>query len=545
MAESTKVPTYDYVIVGGGTAGCVLANRLSENPAHRVLLIEAGGTDWNPMLHIPLGSGKLLRRGLHGWKYETEPIDSAAGQRMPWPRGKVIGGSSSINAMIYARGAAAEYDMWEAQGAAGWGYAGVLPYFLRAEGHSDRADALHSGAGPHRIQRARSDNPLYDAFIAAAVQGGHRHADDLNDGLIDGIGKWDFAIHRGRRQSSAVAYLAPVKSRPNLEVQTRAHLREVLFDGMRASGIAYQRGGAVLRALATREVILAAGSIGSPHALMLSGIGDPEHLRSFGITTRLALPGVGRNLQDHACTEVRFGCPQPITLHSLIRFDRAAIAMLRAALLRSGPAAGFPAEAGGFSRSAPEVPVPDLQWYLNLGMNVSRLRVPLLWPMRAGPFERDGFTLRMSLLRPRSRGHVALASADPLAAPALHANYLSDPADVAVLRAGLRQAREVGRQPALAPFVDAELLPGSAVRSDDEIDDYIRRMVSNVHHQVGTCRMGLDAGAVVDPRLRVRGVANLRVVDASVMPVVTSGGTYAPTVMLAEKGADVILGRTR
>jgi choline dehydrogenase len=541
--RSAQDEEFDIIIVGAGTAGCVLAARLTEQRGLSVLLLEVGGRDWNPMLHVPMGTGKLLRRGLHGWKLTTEPAPGADGRRIFWPRGKVLGGSSSINGMVYLRGFPQEYDMWEQAGAEGWSYQDVLPYFLRAEGHADRRDPWHGAGGPHRVRRAGSDNPLYAAFVAAGLSAGFGSTDDFNGPDSEGFGRYDFTIHDGRRSSTASAWLRPALRRPNLTLVTGATVEQVLIEEGEAVGVVYRKGGQHV-ARARREVVLCAGVIGSPHLLQLSGLGAPDELRRAGIAPVRPLPGVGRNLQDHVCVALRFAARDAHTMHRLIRIDRAALAMARALAFRDGPATEFPVEAGGFTRSRPNLELPDLQWYFNLGLDVSRLRVPGIWPWRPGPLDREGFSILAALQRPQSRGRVETRSPDPLVPPALFAGYLDDERDLAALRAGVGQVRRVAAQPALAAHIESELVPGDLVADDAEIDAWVRASVANTHHMAGTCRMGDGPDAVVDSRLGVHGVGRLRVADASVMPVITSGGTYAPTVMIAERCADFMLGRS-
>ena len=536
--------TYDYVIIGAGSAGCVLANRLSEDPAVRVLLLEAGGWDWNPLIHIPLGVGKLVRSNLHSWGYWTEPEPNLDNRRLYWPRGKVIGGSSSVNSMIYVRGHPRDYDTWAQLGCRGWSWDEVLPYFLASEGHVDRhGDALHGTSGPLAVQRGRGDNPLYEVWRAAGEQAGHRVNDDVNGPNQEGVGRYDFTIHNGRRASAAACYLRPVRRRPNLTIETGALTKRVVVEGGRAVGVEYDKGHVPERVAVAREVLLSGGALNSPQVLMLSGIGDPAVLRSHGIDVVRELPGVGRNLQDHLDIPLMVACPKPVTLHSLTRIDRAAWAMARAALFRDGPAASFPAEGAAFLRTRPELEAPDVQMHFLIGLDSKRLRIPWLWKYGAGPTDRNGFTVRMCHLRPESRGHLDLASANPTDRVRIFANYCASETDRRTLRDALRLARGIVAQPAFDGWRGEELKPGPDVTSDSAIDAYIQAIAETIYHPVGSCAMGTGEDAVVDPELRVRGIEGLRVVDASIMPQLIGGNTNAPTIMIAEKAADLIRGR--
>jgi choline dehydrogenase len=523
---------YDYIIIGAGSAGCVLANRLSADPANRVLLLEAGPRDWHPFIHMPAGLAKLVGRKGINWDYDTEPEPALDGRRLWWPRGKVLGGSSSINAMCYVRGHRFDYDEWAELGAAGWHFDAVLPYFRRAENQARGADAWHGVGGPLDVADLRYRNPLSAVFIEAAAQAGHARNADFNGANQDGFGWYQVTQRDGARCSTAVAYLDPARARPNLTVVTRALAHRVLFDGARAIGVEYARGGRVLRAEAAREVILSGGALNSPQLLMLSGIGPADHLRAHGIPVRVDLPGVGANLMDHldACTLQR--ATQPITYD---RTNDVRIA-LEFYLFRRGIGTSNIAEAGGFARSrlAPDAR-PDLQFHFVPALldDHGRNRLPGY-----------GYTVHVCNLRPRSRGHLELASADPAAKVRIFPNYLSDPEgrDLATLVEGVRLSREILAQPAFAPYRGEEILPGVEARDDAAIAAFVRRKAETIYHPVGTCAMGTSANAVVDPELRVRGVEALRVVDASVMPTLIGGNTNAPTVMIAERASDLILG---
>ena len=541
----SDIAEVDYVIVGAGSAGCVLANRLTEDPDTTVLLLEAGGWDWNPLIHIPIGVGKLVRSHLHSWGYSTEPEPHLDNRQVYWPRGRVVGGSSSVNSMIYIRGHASDYDQWAQLGNQGWGWSDVVPYFRRSEGHTARSsDELHSTDGPLHVQRASSDNPLYEAFQTASKQAGHPENDDFNGPVQDGVGRYDFTIHNGRRWSAASAYLKPAMDRPNLIVTTRALTNRVIMEGNRAVGVEYLQGAGRFTVRARREVLLSGGAINSPQILMLSGIGAPEVLKEHGIDTKVALPGVGENLQDHCDVPLRWTCTQPITLYDFIRIDKAAMAMLQAAMFRNGPATSFPAEGGLFSHSKPGLEAPDLQWHMLIGLGSQRMRWPFLSNFGRGRYDQDGFTVRVCHLRPESRGRITLRSDDPRARVRIFANYLATEEDRRALRDATRKVREVVAQAAFDPFRGEELDPGASATSDGDIDAWVRNVADTIYHPVGTAKMGSDPMAVVDTDLKVHGVDGLRVVDASVMPTLIGGNTNAPTMMIAERASDLIRGRT-
>ena len=521
---------YDYVIVGAGSAGCVLANRLSANPANRVLLLEAGGRDWHPFIHMPAGLARLVHHKRINWSYETEPQSELDGRRLYWPRGKVLGGSSSINAMCYCRGHRKDYDEWAAAGNTGWNFDGVLPYFIRAEDHENGASPWHGTGGPLSVQNLRHVNPLSGVFLEAAAEAGLGLNDDFNGPHQRGCGYYQVTQRNGRRCSSAVAYLRPVRSRRNLTVRTNALAEAILFDAERAAGVRYRAGGTPARAEAG-HVILAAGAINSPQLLMLSGIGPPDHLRAIGIPVRQALGGVGRNLQDHLdiCTLVR--SRHPVTYDQLSDF----VVGLRYLLSRRGPGSSNIAEAGGFvvSRLATDER-PDIQLHF----------VPaLLDDHGRNRLQGHGVTLHACALAPQSRGELTLRSADPQDAPVLQPRYLSAAYDRAMMVECARLAREVFAQPAFRDWIGEEIFPGPDSRTDEDLLAFVRRKAETIYHPVGTCRMGTDDTAVVDPTLHVRGVTALAVVDASVMPQLVAGNTNAPTMMIAEKFSAEFAGR--
>ncbi|NCT67612.1 MAG: choline dehydrogenase [Rhodanobacteraceae bacterium] len=525
-------PTYDYVIVGAGSAGCVLANRLSTNPAQRVLLLEAGGRDWQPFVHMPAGLARLATNRRLNWNYLTEPEPQLDGRRLWWPRGRLLGGSSSINAMIYTRGAPADYDDWAAaSGDPRWAWANVLPVFRRSEANARGADAWHGADGPLAVADLRHHNELSAAFVDAGVAAGFARNADFNGATQEGFGLYQVTQRNGARCSSAVAYLDPAHTRANLTVHTHAQATRVLLDGTRAVGIEYRRRGRRERAEAGC-VILAGGAINSPQLLLLSGIGPAEHLRAHGIAPAHALPGVGANLQDHLDICTLAHSTRPITYD---RINEVAVA-LRFLLRRDGIGSSNIAEAGGFvrSRHAPDARC-DIQFHF----------VPALLDDH-GRHRLDGcgYTVHACVLRPKSRGTIGLRSADPLAAPAIHANYLGDAEghDLAMMVEAARLSREVLAQAPFAPYRGAEVFPGADVQGDAALAAFIRRKAETIYHPVGTCRMGHDAMAVVDSELRVRGLDGLRVVDASVMPTLVGGNTNAPTIMIAERAAELMLG---
>lgn len=528
--------SFDYIVVGAGSAGCVLANRLSEDGKHSVLLLEAGGADSNPLIKVPMVSGLIYFWKSINWNYATTPQAHLDGRAVNWPRGKVLGGSSSINGMMYMRGHRADYDTWAGQGLSGWGYADILPYFRRSEGHLERpADAYHGTTGPLAVVKAKGENPLYGEFLKAGLAEGFVANDDFNGPDQEGLGLYDFNIRNGRRESTATAFLRPAMGRDNLTVWTRALATKVILENGRATGLELTRNGTPVRVTAKREIILSGGAINSPQLLQLSGIGDPEALKRAGVTPRVENREVGCNLQDHLGVYLKYRCKEPITLYSLFRPDRAVSAGLRALLFGTGPATSIPLEAGGFLKTRPELDIPDIHITFVPGLNLETTR--------AGQGQ-HGYLINFYQLRPESRGTVQIASVDPAVPPTIEPNYLEAEADRRCMRDGVRLARRIGASPALARHDAGEISPVTAdLRDDDAIDAWVRAGANTIFHPVGTCRMGGDEGSVVDGELKVRGVRGLRVVDASVMPTIVGGNTSAPTMMIAEKAADMILGR--
>jgi len=528
--------SFDYVIVGAGTAGCVLANRLSEDGRHSVLLIEAGGKDTNPLISVPLAAGLVYFWKSINWNYSTTAQIHMDNRSIAWPRGKVLGGSSSINGMMYMRGNRRDYDGWRQLGLTGWAFEDVLPYFLRSEDNIDReGDPFHGQGGPLRVVKSKGDHPLYDAFLQSGFNEGSARNDDFNGADQEGLGLYDFAVRDGKRESTATAFLKPARKRRNLTVWTRSRANRIVLENKRAVALELECDDQAIRVDIGGELILCGGTINSPTLLQQSGIGNAEDLQQAGIDLAHELPGVGRNLQDHLGVYLRYRCAQPITLYSLFRFDRALASGIRALAFGSGPATSIPLEAGGFLKTRADLDIPDIHITFLPGLNLETTR--------AGQGQ-HGYLINFYQLRPESRGTVKIVSPDPAQAPLIDPNYLAEEADHRCMRDGVRLAHAIGANPALATYDGGAISPLTEdLASDAAIDSWVRGNANTIFHPVGTCAMGRDDNAVVDETLRLRGVDGLRVADASVMPLIVGGNTAAPTMMIAEKAADMILGR--
>ena len=529
---------YDYIIVGAGSAGCVLANRLTEDSGATVLLLEAGPPDRHPYISIPLGMGRMHDKAMFDWGYETEPEPNLNNRRIEAMRGKVLGGSSSINVMAYTRGNRGDYDRWAQKGARGWSYADVLPYFNRAETWENGADTWRGGEGPLGTQFAKTPDPIFDAWLEAAQQSGYPFTEDYNGKQQEGFGRGQYTIRDGRRSSTSRAYLRPARGRHGLTIETNAHATRLLIQGTRATGVEYVKDSGDLRRVEAKEVIVASGTFNSPQLLMLSGIGPAEHLRQVGITCVADLP-VGKNLQDHIGSYMTYSRKSPGVFHGEMRFDRMAMSMLMAYFHGTGPATVVPGGLHAFVKTRPELAVPDIEFMFRGTSHHPHLWFPLIYPAFT-----DGYGIRPTLLHPDSRGELTLRSSDPRDPPRIFYNFLTAPNDLPTLRQGFKLARELAFHRALDRYRGEELSPGEKVQSDTEIDSWLRKTLITAHHPAGTCQMGTTPAAVLDPEMRVRGVEGLRVVDASAMPDLVSAHINACVIMMAEKAADMIRRRT-
>jgi choline dehydrogenase len=531
--RSSETLEFDYVIVGAGSAGCVLANRLSADGRNSVLLLEAGPKDTNLWIHVPLGYGRLFKEKTVNWMYQTEPEPGLDGRSVFQPRGKVLGGSSSINGLLYVRGQHEDYDRWRQRGNAGWGYDDVLPYFRKAENQQRGADKYHGTGGPLPVSDLGHPDPLSAAFIDAAAETGLPINPDFNGATQEGAGFFQTTTRGGRRASTAVAYLRPAKGRSNLHVETSALAQRILFEGRYARAVEYRQGGVLRTARARREILVSGGAYNSPQLLQLSGVGPAELLKQHGIDIVLDAPGVGNDLQDHLQVRLVTRCSQPVTLNDILNHPvRRVMAGARYAAFRKGPLTIAAGTSGAFFKTNPRLATPDIQIHF-LPFSTDRMGEKL--------HSFSAFSASVCQLRPESRGSLRIKSADPALPPEIRINYLATETDRAAFIEGVKMLRKILAAPALKPYAVDEILPGSNVTSDEDILAFCRRTGSTVYHPTSTCRMGNDPLAVVDQRLRLRGIEGLRVVDASVMPDLMSGNTNAPTIMIAEKASDMIL----
>jgi choline dehydrogenase len=530
---SSEAPEYDYVIVGAGSAGCVLANRLSADGRNSVLLLEAGPEDTNLWIHVPLGYGKLFKEKTVNWMYQTEPEPGLDGRTVFQPRGKVLGGSSSINGLLYVRGQHEDYDRWRQRGNTGWGFDDVLPYFKKAEDQQRGASEFHGAGGPLPVSDWRHADPLSEAFVVAAAETGIPANPDFNGATQEGAGFFQTTTRRGRRASTAFSYLRPARSRGNLHVETSAQAQRILFEGRSARAVEYRQGRTVKTARARKEILVSSGAYNSPQLLQLSGVGPAELLNKHGIGVVLDAPGVGNDLQDHLQVRIVMRCTQKITLNDIVNHPvRRVLAGARYAAFRRGPLTIAAGTSGAFFKTNPRLATPDIQIHF-LPFSTDKMGEKL--------HDFSGFTASVCQMRPESRGSLRIKSADPLVQPEIRINYLATETDRNANVEGLKILRKILHAPALKPYVVDEVDPGLKVSTDEDLLSYCRQRGSTIYHPTSTCRMGNDPLAVVDQRLRVRGIEGLRVVDGSIMPDLVSGNTNAPIIMIAEKASDMIL----